>query len=137
MIGRPETKYIVIHATMDDTDFSLSELQWRDRRYGYLDARYHWLIRRDGTAHRARDERLIGMGTRPHNSTSVSVLLNGTPEFTQEQMATLEDVVGKLSCLYPDALVCGYRDLPGTRAKGSPGFDVQAWDIGRRAGLTI
>lgn len=137
MNERQETKWIVVHATMDDSDHSLSELQWRDRRYGYLDARYHWLITRDGTAHRARDERFVGMGTRPHNNTSVSVLLNGKPEFTPEQMRTLEYVVGRLACLYPAAAVVGFRDLPDARAKGSPGFDVQAWDVGRRAALGL
>lgn len=137
MIQRPETKFIVVHATMDDSDYSISELAWRDRRLGYLDVRYHWLITRNGTAYRARDERLIGMGSRPHNNTSVSVLLNGKPEFTPEQMNTLADVVGKLSCLYPQAEVVGYRDLPGTRAEGSPGFDVRAWDVGRRAALGL
>lgn len=137
MIPRSDTKYIIVHATMDDTDPTLHEVAWRDRRYGYLDVRHHWLIRRNGEAHRARDERLIGMGSRPHNNVSVSILLAGKPDFPVEQMSTLEDVVGKLACLYPSALVVGYRDLPGTRAEGSPGFDVPAWDIGRRAALGI
>lgn len=139
VIARKETKYIVIHALMDPADDpTLHELQWRDRRFGYLDARFHYLIRRDGQVLKARDERTIGMGSRPHNSTSVSVLLGTAPPFSDVQLESLAGVVGRLSCLYPGAAVVGYRDLPGADArKGSPGFDVSAWDVGRRASLGL
>lgn len=133
MINRERTDYIVINATMDSTDPTLGELSWCDRRYGYLDVRHHYLIRRSGEVVKARDERTVGMACRPHNHSSVSVLLAGSPEFTPEQMASLEGVVGKLACFYPSAAVVAHSELPGVHSEGAPGFDVGAWDTGRRA----
>lgn len=137
MINRDRTNYIVVNATMDETDPTLGELAWRDRRYGYLDVRHHYLIRRNGEVVKARDERTVGMACRPHNATSVSVLLAGSPAFTEEQMTSLEGVVGKLACFYPSASVVAHSDLPGVHSEGAPGFDVKAWDVGRRAVLGI
>ena len=134
----PDIKRIVVHcsATPPEMDIGAAVIdQWhRERRpkpfrmIGYSD-----VIRRCG---------LIEPGRRPYgvelahavgfNSNAIAPCLvggvnaNNEPEanFTKAQGLSLQAYLHALSSVYPQAEICGHRDLPGA-AKACPSFDVK------------
>lgn len=127
MIPRLTTEWIVVHATMTLPPPTVQQITWRARSYGYLDAGVHYVISPDGEQTACRPHRLVGTGCRPHNATSVIILLPGEPPFPFVQTNALYPLIKGLQALYPDAAVVGYRDLPGVRRSDSPGFDIIPW----------
>lgn len=130
MIQRPETKYILVTAT--DEPLSEQEIVWRARKYGWRDAGCHYIIDREGSIHQHRAHNVVAVSGRPHNQTSVVIVLAGMAPHTAEQLTALARVVTSLELLYPGAEVVGHRDLPDVRTD-APGFDVGAWWTGLRA----
>lgn len=136
---RVDTKHIVIHcsATKTSADIGLREIRMWHKQQGWLDIGYHFVIRRDGTVELGRPFDVIGSHVKDHNAYSVSVCLVGgvndklQPEanYTDEQWASLNQVVAKLEALYPAARVCGHNDF--TKAKACPSFDVSVWNRNR------
>jgi len=106
---------------------TLQQVTWRARTYGYLDAGFHYVIDETGHVNACRPDRLIGTGCRPHNGTALSILLTGSPPFTDEQLSALRLTLTVMHRTYPAAVITGYRDLPGVRNNDSPGFDVKSW----------
>ncbi|MCD8310400.1 MAG: N-acetylmuramoyl-L-alanine amidase, partial [Prevotellaceae bacterium] len=45
---------------------------------------------------------------------------------TPAQTNTLRHIFACLKSLFPDALICGHRDLPGTTPKACPCLDAAA-----------
>lgn len=132
MLPRSETKFIVVTATMTDERIPVREVEYRARKYGYLDAGCHYVIE-PGLITVCRPHDLIGVGARPHNTTSVIIMLSGKAPFTDGQMRDLGDTVDAVLCRYPHATVVGHSDLPGVLRQAAPGFDVQAWWTGDKA----
>lgn len=127
MIPRSETKWIVVHATLTADHPTVREIEWRARSYGYLDVGMHYVVSADGNVTTCRPVALIGTGCRPHNGTAVSVLMTGSPPFTEAQLDALATLLKGLQLLYPEAAIAGYRDLPGVRNTESPGFNATEW----------
>lgn len=136
MLPRKETKYIVVTATLTDERITRHEIEWRARKYGYLDAGSHFVIE-PGSVTACRQLRLMGVGARPHNQTSIIIQLSGKPSFPIEMMGDLDHTIEACLTHYPDAAVVGHDDLPGAKHMGSPGFDVKAWWTGWQATKAI
>lgn len=87
---------------------------------------YHFLIYINGAIATGRHLDEIGAHAAGYNQKSIGVCLAGTDAFTPAQWVTLRGNVSALMELYPDAKVCGHRDLPNVQ-KLCPGFSVDDW----------
>jgi N-acetylmuramoyl-L-alanine amidase len=118
----------------------------RTRKPPFAQIGYHDFIRIDGLYEPGRDPALPGAHVSGHNAHSIGICYAGGVDKagkvkdtrTSAQRATLEQRVRYWLKLYPDAKVCGHRDLsPDTNRdgkispfewlKGCPSFDVAAW----------
>lgn len=131
-----KVNYIVIHhaATPAHMDVGVDEIrQWHIAR-GFNDIGYHYLIRRNSVIEHGRDEKVQGAHVKNYNDESIGICIvgglgaNGQGEnnYTDAQMNALGYLVRDLSRSYPDAIVCGHRDLDKKKPE-CPMFDVAKW----------
>ena len=108
---------------------------------GWSDIGYHFVIRRNGTIERGRDQSLEGAHAHGHNQDSIGICLVGGVDdlgkpdrnFTDAQFASLKTLVFGLVMEYRNVTrVCGHRDLPGV-TKACPCFDAEDWFLDCRA----
>ncbi len=139
---------IVVHcsATPPTLDVGVDWIRSVHRQKGYADVGYHHVVRRDGRREAGRAEQRIGAHVYGHNHNSIGVCLVGGVDaggkaeanFTPAQYVALEQLLRELKARYPDARICGHRDLsPDTNRNGKadrhewlkecPCFDVAAW----------
>lgn len=139
---------LVVHcsATPAARDIGVAEIRAMHKAKGWRDVGYHYVIRRDGTVEKGRPDNRMGAHVQGHNDGSLGICLVGgvkpdmTAEtnFTAAQYAALEELLTTLKGRYPDARVCGHRDLspdrngdgvvqPGEWVKACPTFDVSSW----------
>ena len=128
---------IIVHctATPEGEDFTVAQIrQWHLAR-GFKDIGYHWVIYRDGSVHKGRDEAVVGAHTSGHNSGSIGVCYVGgcdlrsnknwskTPRDTRtsQQKESLLKLLAELKSRYPKAKIYGHRDFA---AKACPSFDA-------------
>lgn len=133
---RKKTTAIAIHcsATQPKQDIGAAEIERWHRKRSFLAIGYHYVIRRDGTLELGRPDDTVGAHVEGHNSTSVGICLVGGVDaklkaqnnFTDEQFATLRDLLVELKEKYPDAEIKGHRDFPNV-AKDCPSFSVKDW----------
>ena len=134
---RDRTDHIVIHcsATTDKQNFTAADIDRMHRSQGWAAIGYHYVIRRDGTLEKGRDESVIGAHVSGHNSNTVAVCMVGgvdhktrknVKNFTPEQWGTLLEIVTELQKKYPKATVKGHRDFPNVK-KDCPCFDAGEW----------
>lgn len=143
---RKATNYIVIHcsATRPSMNVGAAEIRKWHLDKGWSDIGYHFVIKRDGTVQKGRDQDAVGAHEPTRNATGIGVCLVGgvseknftIPEnnYTPQQWASLEALVGKLLKQYPKAVVQGHRDCPNVR-KACPSFDALAW--ARKKGFPV
>lgn len=103
---------------------------------GFIDVGYHYVIKRDGTVQTGRPLDRQGAHVSKYNHLSVGICLIGgvsekdinVPEanFTPAQFASLKKVLADLRTKFPNADICGHRDIPNVR-KACPSFDVRTW----------
>lgn len=117
---------------------------WRARlnpQLGHIG--YHFVIYVNGGIATGRHLGEAGAHVRGHNLGSIGICLIGTGRYTRAQWSALSALIVQLRHAYPDARVCGHRDLspdidgdgtvePSEWLKTCPGFDVAAW---LRAGM--
>lgn len=148
MAKRKSTKYIVVHvtATPPTADIGVKEITAMHKNRGWSTIGYNSLIRRSGAHEIGRGEDEVGAHVAGFNSISYGISLvggidaSGKPEFnmTPEQMETLEAELRRLTKKYPNATICGHRDLspdrdkdgiiePHEHLKACPCFDVIPW----------
>jgi N-acetylmuramoyl-L-alanine amidase len=136
-IKRKETKYIIIHCS-DSTpseDLTVCDLNKLHRQKGFLNIRFHLIIKRDGSIEAGRDIDEVGSHTEDLDDQSVSICLIGGVEtnkdneprlnYTARQWETLRNLVKSMCLLYPEANVVGFNEVDTNKV--SPYFDVQAW----------
>lgn len=107
--------------------------QWHKAR-GWDDIGYHTVICRNGDVEYGRALNVRGAHVKGHNNHSIGVCLvggldsQGTPtsNYTDEQWASLYQVIRAYVLLFPLARVVGHRDFDGV-TKECPCFDVPAW----------
>lgn len=110
-------------------DIGVKEIdEWHKAR-GWKSCGYHYVIRRDGKLEKGRADEEIGAHAAGHNANSIGICMvgggKGICNFTRQQWSQLDNVVKALTLQYPQAAVCGHRDLnPG---KQCPSFDARAW----------
>lgn len=99
---------------------------------------YHHVIYTNGATASGRSHAEIGAHAYGYNQKSLGVCLVGTDLFSAAQWDALRGLVESLKKLYPDARLCGHRDLspdkdgdgkvePFEWLKTCPGFDVADW----------
>lgn len=121
---------IILHTadTPATMDIGADEIRdWHVNERGWADIGYHYVIRRDGTLERGRDESRQGAHAAGHNHNSLGVcLVGGKPDcnYTAAQWACLEALVRDLLKRHPGAEVIGHRDVSN---KSCPRFDAKAW----------
>ncbi len=132
---RPINK-IIIHcsATPPDMDIGMVEINAWHLDRGWSGIGYHWVIRRDGTLERGRNEKMVGAHVQGHNTNSIGICLVGgkysrpndasTYHYTTEQLQTLASLVTTKTHEYPGATVHGHNEFS---SKGCPGFNVHDW----------
>lgn len=147
-------KLLVVHcsATPADRDIGVAEIRAMHRARGWKDVGYHYVIRRDGRIEKGRADTVMGAHVQGHNNGSLGICLVGgvKPDMTAEtnftpiQYAALAQLLTTLTGRYPDARVCGHRDLSPDRngngrvekgewVKDCPTFDVEPWWAARKA----
>lgn len=131
-------RYITLHcaATPARMDIGVREIrQWHLER-GFRDVGYHYIIRRDGTLERGRDENVTGAHTGGYNASNLGICLVGgvaddakTPQnnYTQAQWDTLRELLTDLHKRYPEAIIMGHNGFPGHESRGCPCFDWRAY----------
>ena len=99
---------------------------------------YHFVIYTEGTVVTGRSLDEIGAHVQGHNAHSIGVSMIGTDAFTPAQWDSLAKLISDLQASFPNARVCGHRDLspdlngdgivePNEWIKICPGFDVATW----------
>ncbi len=127
---------IVIHAaaTPPDMDIGADEIRrWHVDERGWSDIGYHYVIRRNGEAEGGRPVERQGAHVRGHNASSIGICMvggingAGDPDcnYTASQWERLAVLVEGLAAAYPNARICGHRDLDPHKA--CPVFDAAAW----------
>lgn len=146
---RTGTDLIVFHcsATKPSQHIGRAQIEeWHVAR-GFSGIGYHFVITRAGDLELGRALEDIGAHVEGFNGRSVGVcmvggldergqgLINAPAQFTPQQWATARILVAFLRRLYPDARICGHRDLsPDANRDGKieqrewlktcPGFDA-------------
>jgi N-acetylmuramoyl-L-alanine amidase len=136
---------IVIHcsATKEGQDVTIEEIAKWHRARGFKRIGYHYVVKLDGTVEIGRGLHEVGAHAQGHNASSIGICYvggldkNGKPKDTRTtpQRQALRDLVQGLVCRWPDARVCGHRDLspdlngngkvdPHEWLKACPCFDV-------------
>ena len=107
---------------------------------------YHFIIDTDGTVEAGRQVGETGAHVKGHNLHSIGICLVGGisidgkhfGRYTERQWRTLHNLLRELESQYPDARICGHRDLsPDLNGDGKitrnewlkacPCFDVAEW----------
>jgi len=139
---------IVIHcaATPEGRDVTAADIDRMHRQRGFRKIGYHYFLRLDGTREVGRAEDEVGSHVQGHNANSIGICYaggvnakgNATDTRTPEQRAALRALILELKVRYPNARICGHRDLSPDRdgdgqvephewLKACPSFDVAAW----------
>lgn len=134
--------YLIVHcsATRPGLDIGVEEItRWHVDERGFTDIGYHYVLRRSGAIENGRSLSLQGAHAYGYNSSSVGICLIGgvdyddlpTQNFTESQYSSLRIVLKALRLIFPNAHICGHRDLKTKHPtlKTCPCFDVRNWLI--------
>jgi N-acetylmuramoyl-L-alanine amidase len=135
-LGVTNSRYIneiIVHcsATAEGKDFTVADIKKWHLARGFSDIGYHYVIYRDGSINKGRDESKIGAHCTGHNSHSIGVCYIGgcasdgkTPKDTRTaaQKAALVKLLKELRVKYPNATIHGHREFAN---KACPSFDAR------------
>ncbi|MCD8309707.1 MAG: N-acetylmuramoyl-L-alanine amidase [Prevotellaceae bacterium] len=129
-------RYLILHcsATRCDQDYTAQQLKRDHKARGFRTVGYHFYVRKDGSVTQHRRLWEVGAHCRPYNRCSIGICYEGgldeegQPKDTRTsaQTNTLRHIFASLKTIFPDALICGHRDLPGTTPKACPCLDTAA-----------
>lgn len=141
-------------ATPEGRDVTAADIDRMHRERGFAMIGYHHFVRLSGLIEKGRDEAISGAHVSGYNAYSIGICyaggigLDGAIKDTRTvgQRVALEGLLRRELVKYPDAKICGHRDLsPDINhdgkisrfewLKGCPSFDVAAWlkEIGLEA----
>ena len=133
-------RFIVVHcsASKDGRPKTLEGLVAEHKARGFRTVGYHYIVEPSGLRLVGRPEAEIGAHVAGHNTDSIGICMIGTKKFTCAAWLKLRDTVSELKAKYPQAVVCGHRDLspdlnkngkiePNEWVKQCPSFDVATW----------
>lgn len=122
---------IIMHcsATPEGKDFTVEDIRRWHKGRGWKDIGYHYVIYRDGSIHKGRNEEQTGAHCLGQNRDSIGICYIGgvtasrVPKDTrtQPQKVALRKLVAQLQAKYPGATVHGHYEFA---AKACPCFDV-------------
>lgn len=123
---------IIVHcsATPEGKDFTVSDIKKCHLERGFSDIGYHYVIYRDGSINKGRDESKIGAHCTGHNSHSIGVCYIGgcavdgkTPKDTrtEQQKISLLSLLRELKKKYPKVTIYSHREFAN---KACPSFDA-------------
>ena len=126
-------KELIVHcsATPEGKDFTVSDIKKWHLQRGFSDIGYHYVIYRDGTVHKGRDESISGAHCLGHNTISIGICYIGgvasdgkTPKDTRTdaQKKSLIKLLKELKVKYPKATIHGHCEFA---AKACPSFDAK------------
>lgn len=135
-LGITQNRYIneiIVHcsATPEGKDFTVSDIKKCHLERGFSDIGYHYIIYRDGTINKGRDESKVGAHCTGHNSHSVGVCYIGgcavdgkTPKDTrtEQQKESLLSLLRELIKKYPKAKIYPHYKFA---AKACPSFNAE------------
>ena len=125
-------KEIIVHcsATPEGKDFTVLDIKKWHLERGFSDIGYHYVIYRDGSINKGRDESKIGAHCTGHNSYSIGVCYVGgvakdgktaKDTRTDAQKKSLLSLLRNLKMKYPQASIHSHRDYAH---KACPSFDA-------------
>lgn len=125
-------KEIIVHcsATPEGKDFTVLDIKKWHLERGFSDIGYHYVIYRDGSINKGRDESKIGAHCTGHNSYSIGVCYVGgvakdgktaKDTRTDSQKKSLLSLLRNLKMKYPQASIHSHRDYA---QKACPSFDA-------------
>lgn len=136
MESAQSVRYLILHcsATPPGCGYTVERLLRDHKARGFRTIGYHFYIRRDGSLSQHRRLMEVGAHCRPFNRCSIGICYEGGLDAqghpadtrTEEQTEQLALLLMKLLKLFPNARICGHRDMPGTTPKACPCFDAQA-----------
>lgn len=125
MIKQRAINLIVVHCTASKCTGNLTPeaLENGHIQQGFAECGYHFYITKDGVIHHMRELSKMGAHARGYNSNSIGLAYeggldaSGSPEDTRtvQQKESLEILIRFLLHSYPNAKVCGHRDLSPDR----------------------
>ena len=134
---RSKTDFIVVHCSATaNQNIGAADIDKWHRAQGWACIGYHYVIRRDGTVEKGRDEEVVGAHVAGFNERSIGICMVGGVDandhtkaknnFTQPQFDSLKKLLAELKQRYPSAVIQGHRDFAGVK-KACPSFDVREW----------
>lgn len=125
-------KEIIVHcsATPEGKDFTVLDIKKWHLERGFSDIGYHYVIYRDGSINKGRDESKIGAHCTGHNSYSIGVCYVGgvakdgktaKDTRTDAQKKSLLSLLRNLKMKYPQASIHSHKDYA---QKACPSFDA-------------
>lgn len=135
-LGITKNRYIneiIVHcsATAEGKDFTIADIRKWHLARGFSDIGYHYVIYRDGSINKGRDESKIGAHCTGHNSNSIGICYIGgcaadgkTPKDTRTpaQKAALVQLLKQLKTKYPKAKIYPHYKFA---AKACPSFNAE------------
>ena len=125
---------LIVHcsATPEGRDVKTETIKdWHVNGNHWKDTGYHYVIERDGSIHKGRDENVIGAHCSGQNANSIGICYVGgvakdgkTPKDTRTdaQKQSLLELLKELKAKYPNAAIHGHREFA---AKACPSFDAK------------
>ena len=131
-VNKRKINKIIVHcaATPEGKDFTVDQIRQCHLARGFSDIGYHYIIYRDGTIHKGREENVIGAHCTGQNSDSIGICYVGgcasdgkTPKDTRtpQQTAAMVKLLKELKAKYPGVKIFGHRDFAN---KACPSFDA-------------
>lgn len=113
---------IVVHcsATREGKDYTVNDIDKWHRQRGFSKIGYHFVVYRDGSIHNGRSIEEIGAHVKGYNANSIGICYIGgltadgksaKDTRTPQQKEALRELITKLKKQFPNAKVCGHRDL--------------------------
>lgn len=148
MASRKRTDFLVIHvsATKPSWKGGAKEIDAMHKARGWAGIGYHFVIHKDGKVEKGRAANDVGAHVAGFNSISLGICLiggldaGGLPDDTRTraQSEALVTLLKDLTKKYPNARICGHRDLspdrdgdgiiePFEHLKACPCFDAIPW----------
>ena len=124
---------IIVHcsATPEGKDFTVQDIDAWHRQRGFRKIGYHYVVYRDGSYHRGRQDSEIGAHCTGQNADSIGICYIGgcakdgkTPKDTrtEAQKKALITLLRTLKARYPKATIHGHREFAN---KACPSFDAK------------
>lgn len=140
--GKKSVDTIFVHCSATQPDWMEDEplsakvaeiTRWHKKR-GWNTIGYHWVIDRDGSVAKGRDEATVGAHAQGHNEGSIGICLIGghgssendpfAKNFTPEQDMKLRELIEGIQSRTTIHRIRGHNEVA---AKACPGFNVKRW----------